>query len=424
MTRFGILTLGILLLLLGSACTGTGGAVLPSPAATTPTAMPPTATPTSVPPTTLQVWLPPECDPQAATPAAEILRARLEAFAAAEGLALDVRIKAPEGMGGMLPTLTDAELVAPGAVPEVLLLPRSAFEAAALKGLLMPLSAVPEAPLPSAADTFPYALALAQVQGIAYGVPLAGQALALYYPAGAFPEGVPATWSDLVASEGLPWRWAAGDPQARLLLGIYRAAGGTIRSDEGRPSLDTTVLTRVLQDFADLTARGLVVPSLLDLHDDATVWQYYGSSPNSLLFVPQTYLPQAADAWRISLIPGEDGQPWSWAEGYLWAVPRQSSPRLALAGRWLQAAADPTFVGPWTEVQGFLPPTEAALQAWQQSDLAAQMRPFAQGAQPLPSLDVLTTLGPPLQEALAQVINGTASPEEAARQAVQALNAP
>ncbi len=427
MNRWWSSLLGWLFLGLVAVACGTPVAPTPSALATATARSPaaPTATSTPEPPTAFRVWVPPAFDPQAETPAAEALRARLEAFAAGQGLPLDVRVKALEGPGSMLAVLADAELVAPEAVPQAVLLPRAALERAALKGLLTPLQAVPEAPLPLAqADTFPYASALAQVQGVTYGVPAGGSALALFYPPQAFAEGLPADWQALVAVEGLPWRWAAGDPYARLLLGIYRSAGGALRSEEGRPGLDEAVLTRVLHDIADLTGRGLVATSLLDLTSDEAVWKFYGQSPSGLLFVPQAYLVQAPAAWRVALIPGVNGQGWAWADGYLWAVPLQSASRLTLASRWLREVSDPAFVGTWTEAQGLLPPTEAALQAWQQAGLAAQMQPFAQRAQILPPLDVLTTLGPPLQQALAQVITGAASPEEAAHQAVQALAGP
>lgn len=413
----------LLLLPLLGACAGSPGGT-PSPlASATPSAIPRTPTPTPAPPTVFRVWLPPAFDPRADQPAANLLRERLEAFAQAEGLPLDVRLKAVDGPGGMLPTLTDAELVAPDAVPTALLLPRWALETAALKGLLTPLGSLAQAASVDQTSPYPFAVGLAQVQGVTYGLPVGGEAFVLLYPPDAFPDGLPTTWGDLVTKAGLPWRWAAGDPQARLLLGVYRAAGGAIRTAEGRPTLDPKVLTQVLGDFAQLNQRGLLHPALLDLTTDQEAWDYYGQSPNVLFFLPQTYALRGETPWQIALIPGAQGPGWAWADGYLWAVPRQTAPRLALAGRWLAQMNDPAFLASWTEALGLLPPNQAILTRWQGQAQTAALESIAQYATPLPPMDLLTTLGPVLQQALAQVMQGT-SPEEAAQQAVQALPGP
>ncbi|HEY57400.1 MAG TPA: hypothetical protein G4O04_02465 [Anaerolineae bacterium] len=419
------LLIPLLLLALGlGACAGPVGST-PSPSITvTPPQAPATLTSTPAPPTVFRVWLPPSFDPNADHPAANLLRERLEAFAHAEGLALDVRLKRVDGPGGMLPTLTDAELVAPDAVPTVLLLPRWALESAALKGLLTPFGLLPQASFSGGQGAMcPFAVGLGQVQGVTYGLLVGGEAFVMLHPPDAFAEGVPATWDDLVANASLPWRWAAGDPQARLLLGAYRAAGGPLRTAEGRPTLDPTVLTSILGDFAQLAQRGLLVPALLDLTTDQAAWEYYGQSPSALLFLPQTYALREETPWQIALIPGAEVRGWAWADGYLWAVPRQTQPRLALAGRWLAQMNDPAFLAPWTEALGLLPPNQATLAQWQQHDRATTLETIASYATPLPSMDLLTTLGPVLQEALAQVLQGS-SPEEAAQQAVQALPAP
>ncbi len=423
--RRPLLFLVLLALTLGS-CTGPLGGT-PSPQVTaTPSEVQPTPTPspTPAPPTVFRLWLPPEFDPNADTPGAVLLRQQLEAFAKAEGVALDVRLKAVDGPGGMLPTLADAEVVAPDAVPEALLLPRWALETAALKGLLSPLSVIPQEGLPDVSSDYPFAIGLSQVQGVPYGLTVGGQAFVMLYPADAFAEGFPPTWAALVASANLPWRWAAGDPQARLVMGVYHALGGPLRSAEGRPTLEATALTKTLSDFAQLAQQGLLIPSLLDLTTDQATWEYYGQTPSALLFLPQRYALQSETAWQIAPIPGAaEGAGWAWADGYLWAIPQQSGPRQALAARWLVRMADPTFLGPWTEALGLLPPSPNVLAQWKPGHHTAALEAVAQQATPLPSMDILTTLGPVLQQALAQVIQG-ATPEEAAQQALQSLPGP
>ena len=80
--------------------------------AESPVAATPSATASS--PQVLRIWLPPEFDPQAETPAADILRARLEEFTRRRaGMRIEVRVKAVEGPGGLLDALSSASAAAP-----------------------------------------------------------------------------------------------------------------------------------------------------------------------------------------------------------------------------------------------------------------------------------------------------------------------
>lgn len=95
---------------------------------------PPPASPEN--PGTLRLWLPPQFDPSGNTPAAQILRQRLNEFSRRyPDVTLDVRVKAVDGPGGLLDSLTTASAAAPGALPDLVALPRELMETAALKGL-------------------------------------------------------------------------------------------------------------------------------------------------------------------------------------------------------------------------------------------------------------------------------------------------
>ena len=62
---------------------------------------------------TLRVWLPAEFDPSSATPAGDLLKARLDEFATQNpGVRIDVRIKAIQGPGGLLESLVTASAAA------------------------------------------------------------------------------------------------------------------------------------------------------------------------------------------------------------------------------------------------------------------------------------------------------------------------
>ncbi len=399
----------------------------------TPTATPlvqvapsPTPTATATPLPVLRVWLPPELAADEVA-GADVLRTQLEGFALAEGLTLDLRLKPVSGPGGMLPTLAAAALVAPDALPEALLLPRQALESAALKGLLLPLNEL-DASLTAAnhASFFPFARDLGLVQDVPYGQALAGQALGLLYRPTDFPEGPPQHWEALLTGD-LPLRWAAGDSQALLVLGLYQAAGGPLRDAEGRPTLDATVLASVLEAFYRMALRGQITSDLLEITDDAALWRAYGSGEGGVLLTDVTLPLRAPSPWRTALVPGPRGEAWSWAWGYLWAVPTLPSSRQPRAARLLRALAAPEFLGlidvePGLDRRCFqaivdLPPHPDAVTAWDPNRWAERVRLFVATAQRLPTQDVLLTLGPPVQQALAQVLRGALDPQSAAAQA-------
>ena len=88
----------------------------------------------------VRIWLPPEFDPQGNSPASSLLKARLDEFASENpDVRLEVRVKALEGAGGLLESLVAANVAAPLALPDLVLLPRPLLESAAIKRIALPL---------------------------------------------------------------------------------------------------------------------------------------------------------------------------------------------------------------------------------------------------------------------------------------------
>jgi hypothetical protein len=83
----------------------------------------------------LKIWVPPQFDPAAGTPAGELFAARLEEFQAANpNVKVEVRVKAVTGVGGLLNSLLTANAAAPLVVPDLIALPQSMLEFSALEG--------------------------------------------------------------------------------------------------------------------------------------------------------------------------------------------------------------------------------------------------------------------------------------------------
>ena len=126
--------------------------------------------------------MPPQFDPESDTPAGDLLQERLDLYTAQRpDIRIETRVKASSGTGGLLDSLSSANAAAPLVVPDLILLPRTSLEIAALKGLLFPYDGLTDTLDES--DWYPYAQELGQIQTSTFGLPFAGNALvSLYRP--------------------------------------------------------------------------------------------------------------------------------------------------------------------------------------------------------------------------------------------------
>jgi ABC-type glycerol-3-phosphate transport system substrate-binding protein len=213
----------------------------------------------------LRVWLPPQFDPSADTPAAALLKARLDAFVQAHpNLTLDIRIKGDDTTS-LLEILALTHSAAPEALPDLIALPRADLEAAATKGIVHPLDGLTN--LLADPDWYSYARQLGHVQDAVYGLPFAGDALAIAYHPSDFEE-PPVTWTDLFLKQ----RYMAildNDPNSLLQLSLYLSAGKPLLDAANHPSLDEATLVRVFQK--------LVGARLLAFQSEQAAWDAFGN---------------------------------------------------------------------------------------------------------------------------------------------------
>jgi len=391
--------------------------ITPAASAITPT---PTPTEALAPPKTLRVWLPASLAPEANPHAYKLLDERIHAFANNNNLAVEIRIKPLDGPSGMLTTLHSARMVAPNAVPDIVLFPHVLLEAAAVKGLAFPLTEDAFTTPLSTEDWFPYAQQLATVQSIVYGVPFSGDALGLLYHPDAVPT-PPATWHAWLQTPQ-QWLMPLGDPQATVLLALYRAAGGAWEDENGRPTLDEAALQQMLTLLQQATQNHRLDPALLNITSDHMLWARNQGEAQALMITYVSHLLPGPDPRRMAPIPAAGATtPLALADGLLWALTTPSPNRQPLALALMADLNAPGFVAQWTEAAGFLPPRQSCLNAWESDDhrtLAAAILP---ALQPGPSQQVSTVLGPIVQEAAAQVIADQQSPASAAHWAVSTL---
>jgi len=403
----------------------TNGTALPqTPAPTqdaTPAALP---TPTVSGPRPLVIWLPPQFDPASTSPAGVKLRARLDAFQAANpGVKLEIRIKAVSGPGGLSDSLSTTSAAAPANLPGLVALSRSDLETAALKGLVFPLDGLSK--LADDPDWYPYARQLAYIQGSPYGLPFAGDAQLLMYRAAQVPV-APVDWPALF-KYNLPLAFAAADPQATLTLLLYLSAGGTVKDSQGRPALQADVLGRVLKLYSDGNKLGTFSNGVAQYQTDGQAAQAYHDQPPRaqwLVSWASRFLSELPADTTAMALPSLGTQPFTLATGWVWALSEPDPLLRPTAVKLAEFLVNSDFLSQWTASAGYLPTRPSALAGWSNQSLKTILSPVVLAAQVRPANDLQFILGPVLQDATVQIFKQQADPALVAQAAAERLAVP
>lgn len=387
--------------------------VTSSPEATLTTSTPEVDAPETAHPATepriLRVWLPPQFDPNVGTASADLLKQRLADFESQHpGLELEVRIKAEEGETSILNALSVTSMAAPTALPDLVALSRPVLEAAALKGLLRPidgLSTTLQDP-----NWYGYARQLGQIENTSYGLPFAGNVFSLVYRSdlGEFTN-----WEEILASEAV-LSFPAGDPQGLVGLSLYVSGGGKIVNQQGLPTLDQDVLTRLLTLIQNGLGASMLSPSIAIVGTDAQALQVYRDRNANMVITWASNFRPVTDE-RIMPLPGLNDAPYSFATGWMWSLAGTNAENQALAVELAEYLIADEFIGDWTREAGYLPTRPSSVDE-QDPTITA----LIESAKPIPSNDVLSVLGQLIQDALIRVLNGE-QPKVVAASVVDAL---
>ncbi len=391
-----------------------------------------TLTPTSLPvstegvtepdsegPITLQIWVPPQFDPANDFPEGVIFQSRLDEFVARKpNVNIEVRVKNVDGFGGILDTLSTASAAAPLAVPDLVALPRYALETASKMGVLHPyegLTTVIDDP-----DWYDFARQLSFMQNATFGIPFAGDALILAY----HPEIVPEPPVDWPASLALTTTltFPAANPAATYTLAQYQSLGAPLVDEDEQPMLDVIQLTNVLSYYQQASASELMPFWLTQYETDAQSWEAYESmQANMAITWASRYLQTPLENTMAAPIPTHDGVLFTLADGWTWALTSNNSERQLLSAQLAEFLTTSEYLSSWTAAAGWIPPRPSATAAWTDPLSRVLINQIATSAQLIPSLDVVTVLGPVLQQAVVSVLKAEADPTTAAETAIEKL---
>lgn len=375
---------------------------------------------------TFTLWTVPEVSPRTEIPGGAVLLDQLNAFDSSHpDLSLYVELKTDSGQGGMLSYLRTGRGVAPGILPDVIILPADQLAGAVADGLVVSLEGLQLAP-EMFEDLFPAGQELVTLGETTYAYPLALTEFGhIAYDGNAVTETIPADWDSFIDLEnGRLVFPAAGSDGAKLALQFYLAEGGTLTDVSGAPQLEVEPLTTALEVIADAVNNGFVLPASGEITTLAETWQLFQTGSATIAQTEaEQFLGQRALGFNASFapIPGPTDYFAPLAGAWVIAMTTPDPARQAIVAELISWLSSPANMGAWSLESGHVPARRSAFDVWPADDPYADfLRLQSELAEPFPEAANVAIMSA-LTEAVTAVVRRTSTPTAAAQAAAASL---
>lgn len=370
-------------------------------------------------PIALNIWLPPEFDPNNGSVEAELLQARLADFSARKpGVQVEVRIKNLDGPGSLLDSLSATKEAAPLALPDLIALPGGQMQIAASQNLIYPLSSFLSDV--ESDDWYDFALDLGRFQEEQYGIPFAAQALVMaYHPV--IVGDPPVTWEEVLQGQDI-LAFPVADTEANFTLALYQSLGGKILTENGNIRLDRSLLEGVFNFYREANAAGVMPDWLVDSTSDELAWSGFMKNQAQMTITWTTrFFDPSVGGINFTAIPNQDGTPFTYSSGWVWSLSGYDSSRYQTAVDLAEFLVDGEFLGEWTLAAGYLPPRPSSLAVWPSDPEFVFVNQILPAAILTPEIDDYPGLGEALTQATIKVLTQDITPGEAADEVLAAI---
>ena len=395
----------------------------------------PNGVPTEMPPVsnaiTLTMWTTESFSPTQNITSGQILAQQVDLYEADHPrVRLEFALKEPYGKGGLLDFMSTAGAVVPDLLPDLMILDVDELGTAVQTGLIQPLDGL--IPQDLVADLYPFARESVTFDGKLYGLPFQADLDHLVYNTIKMTS-APRSWSNVLSGPG-PYLFPAGG-KASLVNDAFLVQYLAVRDQSGAtgsdsPFLDANNLARVLQFYNDTQSSGIVPAKVVSYHTSDDVWNDYMAGQAALAQVSaHRYLltmrqapSTGGDRERlagssVAAVPAVSGPAVPIGRGWVLALVTSDPARQAAAVDWMVQLMSPATNAAWNEAADYLPTRAAAMAEWRPEDNYSRfIRQQLQTARSRPLLADYTRVAAALQEAVLAVLNGTATPQEAANQ--------
>ncbi|MHB1294815.1 MAG: ABC transporter substrate-binding protein [Anaerolineae bacterium] len=371
-------------------------------------------------PVTLTVWAPAELAIEAEDEGSSF-RALQVSFAA-EDPPVNVVIapKSTEGAGSLISLLSATKPVVPERMPDIIAVEATDLERLVAEGLVMPLDAL--VPEDVWADTFPFAVEAATVDGTRVGLPFQADLTFMAYNS-AMIEQPPVTWADVITG-GAQYLLPMGDGDgsgADAFAARYLALGGAFEED-GHAYLDEGVTQQVLRALEEASQAGAISQRSRSVGTLEDGWAIYLTGEAAMSDV-SAYLYQRdlgkLQRTRYAPMPSLDNRAVSLARTWVWAIVTPDAHRQEVAARFLVQAVQSAYMRDYCASRYLLPTRRSAV-ATEPADeeFAAFLKNQLESAEPYPRVESWPQVQAAVLRAVQDVLDGAASSERAAETAV------
>jgi len=240
-------------------------------------------------------------------------------------------------------------------------------------------------------------------------------------------EEPPATWAELFNGP-ISYTFPAGGENGLVndsFLIQYLAQGGQLADKEGKPTLDSSPLQRVLRMYDALRIWSVSPPTIRELSSLEDCWEAYTGGNITVSHVSSwRYLTSRSVMQDTSFapIPTETGLPATMARGWAFVIVTDSPHSQEAATRLIEWLMTPQNLAQWSEASNQLParPSALRLTGWP-LDYTEFLDTQLANAFYRPSTPEFERIGQTLQVAVEDVLSGEQTPREAATQAIESL---
>jgi len=331
-------------------------------------------------------------------------------------------LKKPYGKGGILDFLRTASTAAPTILPDLVILDTLEVDEAAKAGLIQPLDNLVSKELQG--DLFPFARR--SFDGQLVGIQFEADIEHFVYNTNKI-DSPPLTWREVISNR-VPYIFPAGGEGGLVndaFLIQYLAAGGELFDESGKPALDKDALVEVLQFYKDGLEAGAIPPSVLEFEDLDDCWVMYVSAQAAMSNVSSARYLKDRDLLKntsFAAIPTRDGNIATLSKGWALTIVTEDPNRQAIAAQFIEWLLEPENNANWNLVAGHLPTRQTAFERLGTAD---SYFPFArqqlENVYPRPTTPAYEKIGRALQRAVHDVLQGEASPQEAATAVIAAV---
>lgn len=391
---------------------GTTPAVTETPVAPEETA---TLQPSSSEKTVFTVWVPPQFDPQNGTPSGELFKSRLEEYSSQNpSLTIDVRVKDLSGPGSILNTLRTAQEAAPGALPDVIAIPRALMEKTAEEELIIPFGEY--AAFFEEKSWYSFADQLTVYNEKTYGIPFAADILVYAYQSGSF-ENPPGTWEELL-STSQAMIFPASDSDALVTLAFYESLGGEFAQLNDAYLVDRTPILEVLTFYQQAHQEEVMPFWLTQFETDQQAWNAYTERRYTQVITwSSSFLQANAPNTSLAALPTSNGKAFSYTTGWVWSLVDKGSEQVDVGVQFIDFFTEERYLAEWTTEAGFIPPLSSSMPFWGKNEVETNLfERVLPAANLIPSQKFLDHAGLVFQEAVISVLEDQMDPEEAVSQ--------